>query len=126
MSDELKSWVCFAAAPLRECNYGESVGPVYATHHERCGWMILVPEAAARRQVALELDQCGRCEGDGFLVAVDDGYRTWKEDCPTCHGRGWLYKPETVEAVMDAALIPEPLAVAVLDALRSLDQEAPR
>ena len=121
MSDELKSWVCFAAAPLRGCNYGESVGPVYATHHERCGWMILVPEAAARRQLALEPAECGTCAGMGVAEGNYGGV-----DCPTCHGRGWLYKPETVEAVMDAALIPEPLAVAVLDALRSLDQEAPR
>ena len=81
--------------------------------------------AAARRQLALEPDECDEPGCNNGVWNVQGSIRNG-EPCIACHGRGWLYKPETVEAVMDAALIPEPLAVAVLDALRALDQEAPR
>jgi hypothetical protein len=100
--------------------------------------------AAVHRQLALEPDKCWQCEGRGrvgfdptsdvpVFVAVD------QFPCNVCHGRGWLYKPETVEAVgsvihglvldmTDYSLSQpqeETLTVAVLDALRALDQEAP-
>ena len=122
------------ADALQDANYrleqGNSISPPYVDR------TLFALAAAARRQVALEPDQCGSCAGMGVAEGNYGGV-----DCPTCHGRGWLYKPETVEAVAKAIyeVVSEGFtwdkarklhyykqAVAVLDALRSLDQEAPR
>ena len=126
-------------AKLREAldgNFPEGWGPSQA--HD----IIIV---AARRQLALEP---GECPDEECVQGYLDAERSVIHE--TCHGRGWLYKPEVIES-LTAALradwdcppyfpwdqLPESAkthllarteatVMAVLDALRSLDQEAPR
>jgi DnaJ-class molecular chaperone len=86
--------------------------------------------------VALEPDQCATCGGKGELWLED--LPEFTTECKACHGRGWLYKEAVkgaIHKVLEEAISGdyqtifdkrEAMTVAVLDALRSLDQEAPR